>query len=60
MTERPKWLELERVLPLPEVIQLTSLGKNTLRRYHGDKFVRLSPRRVGMRLKDVLAITRGS
>jgi hypothetical protein len=58
-TERPRWLELERVLPLTEIEEITSLSPDSVRRHHRDKLIHISPRRLGMKLKDVLAITNG-
>ena len=55
----PTWLELERVLPLLEVEKITSLSSDSLSRHHKDKIVNLSPRRVGMKLRDALAIANG-
>ena len=58
-SDRPTWLELERVLPMSEVEEITSLSVDSLNRHHKEKIVELSPRRRGMRLKDALAIARG-
>jgi hypothetical protein len=58
-SDRPTWLELERVLPMPEVEKITSLSVDSLNRHHKKKIVELSPRRRGMKLKDALAIARG-
>ena len=58
-TERPTWLELERVLPMPKVEEITSLSVDSLKRHHKDKIVNLSPRRRGMKLKHSLAIANG-
>jgi hypothetical protein len=55
--DKPSWFELEQVLLLPEVERQTSLSRDSLDRHHRHKYVRLSPRRVGMRVRDVLAIT---
>jgi hypothetical protein len=55
----PTWLELERVLPMTEVEEITSLSGDSINRHHKEKIVDLSPRRRGMKLKDVLAIVRG-
>jgi hypothetical protein len=55
----PTWLELERIIPLPEAEIVTSLGADTLRRAYPHLIVRLSPRRVGMKMRDALSITRG-
>jgi hypothetical protein len=49
-------LELRRVLPLEQVTEITNLSRDTLRRNFQDKIIRLSPRRLGMRLSDALAI----
>jgi hypothetical protein len=58
-TELPSWLELERVLPLEEVARITDLSRDTLRRHHADKIVKLSPRRCGMKLRNALSIANG-
>jgi hypothetical protein len=55
----PTWLDLERVLPLPEVEKITSLSSDSLTRHHRDKIIELSPRRIGMKLKHALAIASG-
>ena len=55
----PTWLELERVLPLTEAERLTGLSTDTLKRRYPELVVQLSPRRVGMKLKNALAITSG-
>jgi hypothetical protein len=49
-------LELRRVLLLSEVTAFTTLSADSLKRNHSDKILRLGPRRLGMRLADVLAI----
>jgi hypothetical protein len=48
---------LNKIVSLKEAAQRSSLSLDSLRRFHRDKFVRLSPRRIGMRLRDVLALT---
>jgi hypothetical protein len=58
-TAGPTWLELESVLPLPEVEEITSLSEDSIKRHHRDKLVNLSPRRVGMKLRHALAIAGG-
>jgi hypothetical protein len=57
--DKPRWLELERVIPLPEVADITNLSRDSLDRHHRSKYVRLSPRRLGMTLKNALAIAAG-
>jgi hypothetical protein len=59
-SERPRWVELERIVSLEEAEQLTSLSHDTLRRRFPNLIVALSPRRVGIRLRDVLAINNGT
>jgi hypothetical protein len=49
-------LEKLKVVTLPEAAAVTSLSTDTLKREHSDKILQLSPRRLGMRLGDALAI----
>jgi hypothetical protein len=49
-------LELERVAAAPEIKRITGLSFDTVKRHYPDKIVRVSPRRIGMRIRDVLAI----
>jgi hypothetical protein len=49
-------LELRRVLRLSEAADLTSLSEDSLKRNHANKVRRLSPRRLGMTVRDALAI----
>ena len=53
----PTAVELQRIAPLPEAAHLSGLSEDTLRRRHPDKIIKLSPRRVGMRVGDALALT---
>lgn len=48
--------ELERVITLAEAAELTGLSRDSLQRHYARLIRRLSPRRVGMKLRDVLAI----
>jgi hypothetical protein len=50
-------LELARIAPLPEASHLSGLSEDTLRREYGHKFVKLSDRRVGMRVRDALMLS---
>jgi hypothetical protein len=52
-------IELERILSLDEAAQLASVSSDTLKRNHRDKLVRLSPRRLGMRVRDALMLSEG-
>jgi len=49
-------LELERVAPLAEVVTLTGLSEDSLRRHYASLIRHLSPRRVGMKLRDAITI----
>jgi hypothetical protein len=55
----PTWLELEAVKGMPEAEEVTSLSEDTLKRTYPHYVVRLSDRRVGMKLKHILEIARG-
>jgi hypothetical protein len=47
-------LELERIVPLQQAAELQSTSVDTLKRRHRDKIIKLSPRRLGMKLKHAL------
>lgn len=48
--------ELRKILPLEQAAEITNLSPDTLKRRHSALILRLSPRRLGMRLADALAI----
>ena len=48
--------EMARLIPIAEVVRLTSLSRDSLLRHHRDKIRRVSPRRLAMRLGDVLEL----
>jgi hypothetical protein len=52
-------LELEAVKSLREVEELTSLDRDTLTRVYPEFIVRLSPKRYGMKFRNVLKIMSG-
>lgn len=52
----PSPIELNRIVPMDEASQLSSLSEDTLRREHADKIVHLSPRRDGMRIGHALML----
>jgi hypothetical protein len=57
----PTWLELESVRPLrPDVEAITNLPPDTIKRRYPNLVVQLSARRVGMKLKNALAIAAGT
>ena len=51
-----EWIELQRIIPLSEAAQLSGLSVDTLKRRHRDKILELSPRRLGMRVRDALML----
>jgi hypothetical protein len=55
---RPSATELQRIVPLTEAERLSGLSEDTLKRHHGDKIIRLSPRRLGMRVGHALQLTK--
>jgi hypothetical protein len=65
MDDKPSWLDLESVIPLRspraerDAERITSLSEDTLRRRYPTRVKRLSDRRVGMKLRDALAIANG-
>jgi hypothetical protein len=50
-------LALARIVTLREAAQLAGLSEDTLKRRHPEKIIRLSVRRVGMRVRDPLFLT---
>jgi hypothetical protein len=52
--------ELDRMVPLNEASVLAGISRDSLRRHYGHLIRQLSPRRVGMRVRDVLSIGSGS
>jgi hypothetical protein len=51
-----EWIELQRIIPLSDAAQLSGLSIDTLKRRHRDKILALSPRRLGMRVRDALML----
>ena len=47
-------IELERIVSLKEAVRLSGMSEDTLKRRHSDKIMRLSPGRLGMRIRDAL------
>jgi hypothetical protein len=60
-TRSPNWtkLELESVKSLRQVEEMTSLDRDTLTRVYGEYIVKLSPKRYGMKFRNVLRILSG-
>jgi hypothetical protein len=49
-------LELERIISLQEAEKISALSPDSWKRHHADKIIKLSPRRIGVRLKDALML----
>ena len=56
----PPGLELDRIVTLQEAEKISSLSVDSWKRHHPDKVVELSPRRLGVRLRDALMLREGS
>jgi hypothetical protein len=54
--ELPPEIMLNRVVPLAQASEIVNLSVDTIRRRYPEKIIKLSPRRLGMRLRDALAI----
>jgi hypothetical protein len=49
-------LELQRIITLQEAQKVSSLSADSWKRHHGDKIIEMSPRRLGVRLRDALML----
>ena len=49
-------IELQRIAPLTEAARLAGVSEDTLQRHYSHKILRLSPRRLGMRVGDALQL----
>src|SRR5262245_29736768 len=52
--------ELDKIVPLRVAAQLSGLSKDTWKRSYPQKLIKLSPRRIGVRLRDPLLISSNS
>jgi hypothetical protein len=55
-TELRPDLELQRVVTLREAAEISGISLDTIRRRYPQIIIKLSPRRVGVRLRDALSI----
>ena len=55
-TELRPDLELQRVVTLREAAEISGISLDTIRRRHPQIIIKLSPRRIGVRLRDALSI----
>jgi hypothetical protein len=53
----PTPIELQRIATLAEAAHLAGVSEETLKRHHAEKIIRLSPRRLGMRVGVALKLT---
>ena len=51
-------LELEQIVSLQRAEKLSGLSSDSWKRHHQDKIIELSPRRLGVRLRDALMFQR--
>jgi hypothetical protein len=49
-------IELLRIIPLAEAVRLSGISEDGLKRHYREKLLKLSPRRLGMRLGDALML----
>ena len=49
-------LELERIVTLQQAEKISTISVDGQKRHHRDKIIQLSPKRLGMRLKDALML----
>jgi hypothetical protein len=58
----PSWTkyELESVKSLLQIEELTSLDRDTLVRVYPEYLIRVSPKRLGMKFRNVLKIMNGN
>jgi hypothetical protein len=49
-------IERLRIIPIAEAVRLSGVSEDGLRRHYPEKIIRLSPRRIGMRLGDALML----
>jgi hypothetical protein len=52
-------VEMKRIVPLAEGARLRGVSIDTLKRTKRHKFIKLSPRRLGIRVEDALALDEG-
>jgi hypothetical protein len=50
--------ELDRIISLSKAVEVSSLSHDGWKRHYPDKLIRLSPRRIGVRLRDALMLAK--
>jgi hypothetical protein len=53
---RVSTIELNRIIPISEAAALSSISPDGWYRHHKDKLIKLTEKRVGVRLRDALFI----
>jgi hypothetical protein len=56
----PPGRELDQIISLQEAEKISSLSVDSWKRHHADKVLELSPRRLGVRLRDALMLRKTS
>ncbi len=66
MNDKPNWLDLKSIIPLKtttggrrDAEQITTLGADTIKREYPEYVVKLSKRRLGIKLRHALEIADG-
>jgi hypothetical protein len=54
----PTAVQLMRIVNLRQASELAGVNERTLLRVHADKIIRVSPGRIGMRVRDALMIAK--
>jgi hypothetical protein len=52
----PSEIELQRLVSLKEAAKLQGTSVDTIRRFQRDKIVKISPRRLAIRVRDALLV----
>ena len=50
--------ELERIISLQTTEKVSGLSADSWKRHHADKIIKMSPRRLGVRLRDALMLSK--
>lgn len=55
----PTEVQLMRIINIRQAAELAGVSTRTMQRIHADKIIRISPGRLGMRVRDALMIAEG-
>ena len=55
----PTEVQLMRIVSIRQAAELAGISTRTMQRVHADKIIRVSPGRLGMRVRDALMIAEG-